>query len=183
LAFQDLVLELERFWAAGCVLYQPYDLEAGAGPSIRPLFKGSGTGAVEGSLCSSRGDRPMDGTVKTQQTSALLSVSSRFKTLACRRSGALSGKSSLGWNQFRHHDIRFVQDDGNHPPGAWGLGWEVRLDGMEITVRTFGSGRNQPGSRDDRDHLRLEGIAMYLQGWTMCPTFAGIRNIVSCDPP
>jgi len=170
LTFQDLVLELERFWAnQGCVLHQPYDLEAGAGtfhPAsfLRVLGPEQWKAAY---VAPTR--RPADG--RYGENPNRLQHYYQYQVVlkpspAVVQELYLESLASVGINS-RHHDIRFVQDDWESPTlGAWGLGWEVRLDGMEITQFTYF--QEVGGISLDPVTIEitygLERIAMYLQG-------------------
>jgi len=168
--FQELILALQNFWAKqNCVLQQPYDLEVGAGTFNPATFlrvlgpEPWNVAYVEPSR------RPTDGRYGDNpnrlqhyyQFQVIMKPSPRdiqdiyLKSLA-----------TLGINS-QDHDIRFVEDDWESPTlGAWGLGWEVWLDGMEITQFTY---FQQAGGIDLKPisveiTYGLERIAMYLQG-------------------
>ena len=169
LTFQDLVLELERFWAnQGCVLHQPYDLEAGAGtfhPAtfLRVLGPEPWRAAY---VAPTR--RPTDG--RYGENPNRLQHYYQYQVVLKPSPSAiqdlyLESLKSVGIHP-RYHDIRFVQDDWESPTlGAWGLGWEVRLDGMEITQFTYfqevGGISLDPVTVEIT--YGLERIAMYLQ--------------------
>ena len=168
--FQELILALQIFWAQqNCVLQQPYDIEVGAGTFNPATFlrvlgpEPWNVAYVEPSR------RPTDGRYGDNpnrlqhyyQFQVIMKPSPRdiqdiyLKSLA-----------TLGINS-QDHDIRFVEDDWESPTlGAWGLGWEVWLDGMEITQFTY---FQQAGGIDLKPisveiTYGLERIAMYLQG-------------------
>ena len=168
--FQELILALQNFWAKqNCVLQQPYDIEVGAGTFNPATFlrvlgpEPWNVAYVEPSR------RPTDGRYGDNpnrlqhyyQFQVIMKPSPRdiqdiyLKSLA-----------TLGINS-QDHDIRFVEDDWESPTlGAWGLGWEVWLDGMEITQFTY---FQQAGGIDLKPisveiTYGLERIAMYLQG-------------------
>ena len=141
MTFQDLILSLNRFWADhGCVLAQPYDLEMGAG-TFHPASFLRALGpepwwAAYPQPCR----RPTDGRYGENpnrlqhyyQYQVVLKPSPNIV-----QDLYLESLASLGLDP-RRHDVRFVQDDWESPTlGAWGLGWEVRLDGMEITQFTY----------------------------------------------
>ena len=167
--FQDLILRLERFWADyGCLIQQPYDVEAGAG-TFNPatLLRVLGpepwkVAYVEPSR------RPTDGRYGENpnrlqhyyQYQVILKPSPIDAQEVYLKSLKVLGIDPLD------HDIRFVEDDWESPTlGAWGLGWEVWLDGMEITQFTY---FQQAGGFDLNPisvelTYGLERIAMYLQ--------------------
>ncbi|AEF19939.1 MAG: glycine--tRNA ligase subunit alpha [Hydrogenobaculum sp.] len=167
--FQDIILNLQDFWSKnGCAIMQGYDIEVGAGTMnpatfLRVLGKKPFSGAyVEPSR------RPKDG--RYGENPNRLQHYFQFQVIlkpAKEDSQELYLKSleTLGIDQ-NLHDIRFVEDDWESPTlGAWGLGWEVWLDGMEITQFTY----FQQAGDIDLDLIAceitygLERIAMYLQ--------------------
>ena len=141
LSFQDLILSLHRFWADhGCIIVQPYDLEVGAGTFHPATFLRSlgpepwNVGYVQ--PCR----RPTDGRYGENPNRLQHYYQYQVILKPCpndAQSLYLESLTSLGIDPHRH-DIRFVHDDWESPTlGAWGLGWEVRLDGMEITQFTY----------------------------------------------
>ena len=167
--FQDLILKLQEFWAKnGCVILQPYDLEKGAGTFhpgtfLRCLGKTPWSAAyVE--PCR----RPTDG--RYGDNPNRLQHYYQFQVVIKPsidniQDLYLESLNDLGINT-KKHDIRFVEDDWESPTlGAWGLGWEVWLDGMEITQFTY----FQQAGGFDLDPITVEitygteRIAMYLQ--------------------
>ena len=168
--FQDVILSLDKFWARkGCVVTQPYDLEVGAGTfhhhtTLRALGPEPWDVAY---VQPSR--RPTDGRYGENpnrlqhyyQYQVILKPSPMNVQDLYLQSMKVLGISSS------EHDIRFVEDDWESPTlGAAGLGWEVWLDGMEITQFTYfqmaGSIELHPISVELT--YGLERIAMYLQG-------------------
>ena len=168
--FQELILRLERFWADyGCLIAQPYDMEVGAG-TFHPLtfFKALGPDPWKAAFVQpSR--RPADGRYaenplraqRYYQYQVILKPSP-----ADVQSLYLKSIESMGID-LGAHDVRFVQDDWESPTlGAWGLGWEVWLDGLEVTQFTY---FQQVGGIDLNPisaeiTYGLERIAMFLQG-------------------
>jgi glycyl-tRNA synthetase alpha chain len=139
--FQDLILCLNRFWAdRGCIIHQPYDLEVGAGTFHPATFLRSLGPEPWRSAYPQACRRPTDGRYGEnpnrmqhyyQYQVVLKPAPDDIQTVY------LDSLDELGIDP-RKHDIRFVQDDWESPTlGAWGLGWEVRLDGMEITQFTY----------------------------------------------
>jgi glycyl-tRNA synthetase alpha chain len=167
--FQDIIKELNSFWAsAGCVVLQPYDMEVGAG-TFHPatLLRALGPEPWKAAYVQpSR--RPTDGRYGENpnrlqhyyQYQVVLKPSPKEV-----QELYLESLKRFGLNLLEH-DIRFVEDDWESPTlGAWGLGWEVWLDGMEITQFTY---FQQAGSIDLKPITSeitygLERIAMYLQ--------------------
>jgi glycyl-tRNA synthetase alpha chain len=168
--FQDIIINLDRFWAEqGCVIATPHDTEVGAGTFYPTTFLrslGTKPWRVAG-VAPSR--RPADGRYGDNpyrfqyffQYQVVLKPSPDDVQEAY-----LQSLYRLGIDPDRH-DIRFVEDNWESPTlGAWGLGWEVWMDGMEITQFTY---FQQVGGIDCRPvpvelTYGLERIAMYLQG-------------------
>ncbi len=169
MTFQDLIMTLEKYWADyGCVIQQPYDLEVGAGtfnPATLLRVLGPEPWAVA-YVEPSR--RPTDG--RYGENPNRLGHYYQYQVIikpspADIQDIYLSSLKALGIDPL-DHDIRFVEDDWESPTlGASGLGWEVWLDGMEITQFTYfqlaGSVRLDPISVELT--YGLERIAMYLQ--------------------
>ena len=169
-SFQTLILELQQYWAEqGCVILQPYDVEVGAGTfhpatTLRSLGRQPWRAAY---VQPSR--RPSDGRYGENpnrlqhyyQFQVILKPSPSDGQELYLRSLERIGIDPLG------HDIRFVEDDWESPTlGAWGLGWEVWCDGMEVTQFTY---FQQVGGIDcDPVSVEftygLERLAMYVQG-------------------
>lgn len=141
MTLQDVILSLNRFWSKrGCVLHQPYDLEMGAG-TFHPATFLRALGpepwlAAYPETCR----RPTDG--RYGKNPNRLQHYYQYQVVIKPSPDTIQ---SLYLESLTHlgidpglHDIRFVQDDWESPTlGAWGLGWEVRLDGMEITQFTY----------------------------------------------
>lgn len=169
ITFQDVILELQRFWAEqGCIIQQPYDTEKGAGTLNPATFLRSlgpepwSTAYVE--PCR----RPTDG--RYGDNPNRLQHYYQFQVIIKPsppdiQELYLESLRRLGVEPLKH-DIRFVEDNWENPTvGAWGLGWEVWLDGMEITQFTY---FQQVGGIDVHPvsvelTYGLERIAMYLQ--------------------
>ena len=168
--YQQVVLDLQNFWAEkGCVIQQPYDLEVGAG-TLNPATLLRALGPEPWNVAYVEPSRrPTDGRYGENpnrlqhyyQYQVILKPSpDNIQELY------LESLYALGIDPERH-DIRFVEDDWESPTlGASGLGWEVWLDGMEITQFTYfqlaGSVELNPISVELT--YGLERIAMYLQG-------------------
>ena len=170
MTFQSLVLALQDFWARqNCVILQPYDLEVGAGtfhPATFLRVLGRAPWKA-GYVQPSR--RPTDG--RYGENPNRLQHYYQFQVIL---KPSPPDVQDLYLDSLRHfgvdpleHDIRFVEDDWESPTlGAWGLGWEVWLDGMEITQFTY---FQQVGGVDLAPipvelTYGIERIAMYLQG-------------------
>jgi glycyl-tRNA synthetase alpha chain len=170
LSFQSLIFELQRFWAKrGCVVLQPYDLEVGAGTfhpatALRALGPEAWRAAY---VQPSR--RPTDGRYgeNPNRTQHFYQLQVVLKPApADSQELYLASLTAIGIDAALH-DIRFVEDDWESPTlGAWGLGWEVWLDGMEISQFTY---FQQVGGIDcDPVSTELtygiERLAMFIQG-------------------
>ncbi|MCL2339772.1 MAG: glycine--tRNA ligase subunit alpha, partial [Actinomycetia bacterium] len=170
MTFQEMILELQRFWAAqGCVVLQPYDSEVGAG-TFHPatVLHALGPGAWRTAYVQPC-RRPADG--RYGENPNRLQHYYQFQVLikpspANIQELYLDSLRAIGVEP-RHHDVRFVEDDWESPTlGAWGLGWEVWLNGMEITQFTY---FQQVGGIDCNPvpveiTYGLERLAMYIQG-------------------
>lgn len=168
-SFQDLILTLHQYWGAkGCVILQPYDMEVGAGTfhpatTLRSIGRKPWAAAY---VQPSR--RPKDGRYGENpnrlqhyyQYQVIMKPSpSDFQDLY------LGSLAAIGIDPLLH-DIRFVEDDWESPTlGAWGLGWEVWCDGMEVSQFTY---FQQVGGLDcdpvsGEITYGLERLAMYVQ--------------------
>jgi glycyl-tRNA synthetase alpha chain len=177
LTFQDLVFKLEQYWASrDCILQQPYDVEVGAGTMHPETF------------LRVLGRRPADGRYgenpnrlyKHHQLQVILKPSPLdIQDLY------LDSLKAVGIN-LKEHDIRFEEDNWESPTlGAWGIGWQVLLDGLEITQFTY----FQQCGGVDLDPISVEltygldRIAAYLQGvdnvfdmrWSKSVTYREVR--------
>jgi glycyl-tRNA synthetase alpha chain len=189
LSFQDLLLTLEQYWTRqDCILQQPYDVEVGAGTMHPETFL-----RVLGPLpyrvvYAQPSRRPTDGRYgenpnrlyKHTQLQVILKPSpSNIQDLY------LESLAAVGIN-LREHDIRFEEDNWESPTlGAWGIGWQVLLDGLEITQFTY----FQQSGGINLDPISVEltygldRIAAYLQGvdnifdvrWSRTKTYREVR--------
>ena len=170
MTFQDIISSLQDFWAReGCVLHQPYDLEMGAGTFHPATFLRVLGPEPWKAAYVQPSRRPTDGRYgenpnrlqRYYQFQVILKPSpEKIQDLY------LESLKRLGIDG-RVHDIRFVEDDWESPTlGAWGLGWEVRLNGMEVTQFTYfqevGGIELSPISVELT--YGLERLGMYLQG-------------------
>ncbi len=168
--FQDLILTLQHYWAArGCIILQPYDMEVGAGTfhpatTLRALGPESWNAAY---VQPSR--RPTDG--RYGENPNRMQHYYQFQVLLKPSPDDLQdlylGSLAEIGIDMAAHDIRFVEDDWESPTlGAWGLGWEVWCDGMEVSQFTY---FQQVGGFDCNPvsgelTYGLERLAMYVQG-------------------
>jgi glycyl-tRNA synthetase alpha chain len=170
LSFQDLILELHAFWSAqGCVILQPYDVEMGAG-TLHPatVLRALGRKPWRAAYVQpSR--RPSDG--RYGENPNRLRSFHQYQVILKpnppdMQALYLASLEAVGIDPTLH-DIRFVEDDWENPTvGAWGLGWEVWCDGMEISQYTY---FQQVGGLDvwpvsGELTYGLERVALYVQG-------------------
>ena len=170
LSFQDLILTLHDYWGKqGCVILQPYDMRMGAGTfhpatALRALGPDHWNAAY---VQPSR--RPTDG--RYGENPNRLQHYYQYQVImkpspANLQELYLGSLDAIGIDPLKH-DIRFVEDDWESPTlGAWGLGWEVWCDGMEVTQFTY---FQQVGGFDCKPvagelTYGLERLAMYIQG-------------------
>jgi len=170
LTFQDMILALQRYWAdQGCIVLQPYDIEVGAGTfhpatTLRSLAPTAWNVAY---VQPSR--RPTDGRYGENPNR-----SQHYYQFQVILKPSPDNVLDLYFDSLRaigidpaEHDVRLVEDDWESPTlGAWGLGWEVWLNGMECTQFTY---FQQVGGIDCRPvpaeiTYGLERLAMYIQG-------------------
>ncbi|HOG17584.1 MAG: Glycine--tRNA ligase alpha subunit [Syntrophaceae bacterium PtaU1.Bin231] len=190
MTFQELIFALNDYWAKqGCVIQQPYDVEVGAGTFNPATFLRSlgpepwNVAYVEPSR------RPTDG--RYGENPNRLQHYYQYQVIMKPspqniQEIYLNSLKSFGIDPLEH-DIRFVEDDWESPTvGAWGLGWEVWLDGMEITQFTY---FQQVGGADLNPICAeltygIERIAMYIQGidnvydlkWTDRITYGDVHH-------
>jgi glycyl-tRNA synthetase alpha chain len=167
--FQDLILALQTFWAQrGCIVQQPYDVEVGAGTFHPATFLRSLGPEPWNTAYVQPSRRPADG--RYGENPNRLQHYYQFQVIMKPspkdiQSMYIDSLRSFGIDPA-YHDIRFVEDDWESPTlGAWGLGWEVWLDGMEITQFTYfqqcGGINLSPITVEIT--YGIERIAMYLQ--------------------
>ena len=190
MTFQDLILSLSRFWAShGCLLQQPLDIEVGAGTMHPETFlRVLGTRHWNVAYVQpSR--RPADG--RFGENPNRLFKHHQFQVILKPSPDAaqnlyLESLQACGIDPTRH-DVRFEEDNWESPTlGAWGIGWQVLLDGLEITQFTY---FQQAGGLDLSPisvelTYGLERIAMHLQGkdnvydleWALGVTYGEVRH-------
>ncbi len=169
-SFQDLILTLQQFWGAqGCVVLQPYDMEVGAG-TFHPATTLRALGPNSWNACYVQPSRrPKDG--RYGENPNRMQHYYQFQVIMKPSPPDfldlyLKSLEAIGIDTAKN-DIRFVEDDWESPTlGAWGLGWEVWCNGMEVTQFTY---FQQVGGFDCRPvsgeiTYGLERLAMYVQG-------------------
>jgi glycyl-tRNA synthetase alpha chain len=168
--FQDVILTLQQYWGRqGCALLQPYDMEVGAGTFHTATFLRALGPEPWRAAYVQPSRRPKDG--RYGENPNRLQHYYQYQVVLKPsppdiQDRYLQSLRELGIDT-RHNDIRFVEDDWESPTlGAWGLGWEVWLNGMEVTQFTY---FQEVGSLVCRPVLGeitygLERLAMYLQG-------------------
>lgn len=168
--FQQIILRLSNFWAEhGCTLLQPYDIEVGAGTFHTATFLRSIGPEHWNAAYVQPSRRPKDGRYGEnpnrlqhyyQYQVVLKPAPDNILELY------LGSLEALGFD-LKKNDVRFVEDDWENPTlGAWGLGWEVWMNGMEVTQFTY---FQQVGGIDCKPitgeiTYGIERLAMYLQG-------------------
>jgi glycyl-tRNA synthetase alpha chain len=170
LAFQDIILTLQNFWARqGCVILQPYDMEVGAG-TFHPATTLRALGPKPWNCAYVQPSRrPKDG--RYGENPNRLQHYYQFQVILKPSPDNiqqlyLDSLRELGI-KAEEHDIRFVEDDWESPTlGAWGLGWEVWCDGMEVTQFTYFQQVGGIECNPVAGELTygLERLAMYIQG-------------------
>jgi len=170
LTFQQLVLKLQDYWGEkGCAILQPYDMEVGAGTSHTATFLRSLGPEPWRAAYVQPSRRPKDG--RYGENPNRLQHYYQFQVVLKPSPPDilelyLGSLAAVGFDLGKN-DVRFVEDDWENPTlGAWGLGWEVWMNGMEITQFTF---FQQVGGIDCKPitgeiTYGLERLAMYLQG-------------------
>ncbi|MCE9633953.1 MAG: glycine--tRNA ligase subunit alpha [Methylophilales bacterium] len=170
LTFQQIILTLQQYWdKQGCALLQPYDMEVGAGTSHTATFLRSLGPEPWKAAYVQPSRRPKDGRYGEnpnrlqhyyQYQVVLKPAPDNILDLY------LGSLEALGFD-LQKNDIRFVEDDWENPTlGAWGLGWEVWLNGMEVTQFTYFQQVGGINCKPITGEITygLERLAMYLQG-------------------
>ncbi|MDH5216255.1 MAG: glycine--tRNA ligase subunit alpha [Gammaproteobacteria bacterium] len=181
--FQGMILKLQHYWAnQGCVIVQPFDMEVGAGTFHPSTFLRAIGPEPWSAAYVQPSRRPTDG--RYGENPNRLQHYYQFQVVLKPspeniQDLYLDSLRMLGFDPLEH-DIRFVEDDWESPTlGAWGLGWEVWLNGMEVTQFTY---FQQVGGLDCRPvtgeiTYGLERLAMYIQGVT------SVYDLVWADGP
>jgi glycyl-tRNA synthetase alpha chain len=168
--FQDLIFALQKYWSErGCVILQPYDMEMGAGTFHTATFLRAVGPEPWSAAYVQPSRRPTDGRYGDNP----FRLQHYYQFQVCIKPSPddfqelyLGSLRALGLDLLTH-DIRFVEDNWESPTlGAWGLGWEVWLNGMEVSQFTY---FQQVGSLDCRPVMGeitygLERLGMYIQG-------------------
>jgi glycyl-tRNA synthetase alpha chain len=183
LTFQQVILKLQEYWGAqGCALLQPYDMEVGAGTSHTATFLRALGPEPWRAAYVQPSRRPKDG--RYGENPNRLHQHHQFQVVLKPSPENildlyLGSLQALGFD-LKTNDVRFVEDDWENPTlGAWGLGWEVWLNGMEITQFTY---FQQVGSLDCKPitgeiTYGLERMSMYLQNVESVYDLAYTREI------
>ncbi|MDR3213309.1 MAG: glycine--tRNA ligase subunit alpha [Azoarcus sp.] len=168
--FQQIILTLQQFWSRqGCALLQPYDMEVGAGTSHTATFLRAIGPEPWKAAYVQPSRRPKDG--RYGENPNRMQHYYQFQVVLKPAPANildlyLESLEALGFD-LKQNDVRFVEDDWENPTlGAWGLGWEVWMNGMEVTQFTY---FQQVGGIDCKPitgeiTYGLERLAMYLQG-------------------
>ena len=168
--FQELILRLQQYWAEqGCVLLQPYDMEVGAGTFHPATFLRAIGPEPWSAAYVQPSRRPTDGRYgdNPNRLQHYYQFQVAIKPSPLDIQELYLGSLRMLGLDTSIHDIRFVEDNWESPTlGAWGLGWEVWLNGMEVTQFTY---FQQVGGLECKPvtgeiTYGLERIAMYLQG-------------------
>jgi len=168
--FQDLIFALQKYWSdQGCIILQPYDMEMGAGTFHTATFLRAVGPEPWSAAYVQPSRRPTDGRYGNNP----FRLQHYYQFQVCIKPSPddfqelyLGSLRSLGFDLLTH-DIRFVEDNWESPTlGAWGLGWEVWLNGMEVSQFTY---FQQVGGLDCRPVMGeitygLERLGMYIQG-------------------
>ena len=170
LTFQQIILNLQEYWSKqGCALLQPYDMEVGAGTSHTATFLRALGPEPWKAAYVQPSRRPKDGRYGEnpnrlqhyyQYQVVLKPAPANILELY------LGSLEALGFD-LKKNDVRFVEDDWENPTlGAWGLGWEVWLNGMEVTQFTYFQQVGGINCKPITGEITygLERLAMYLQG-------------------
>ena len=168
--FQDVIMNLQRYWGdQGCVVLQPYDNEVGAGTNA-PATTLRSLGPDTWRTCYVQGSRrPTDGRYgeNPNRTQHYFQFQVLMKPSPDNIQELYLGSLRAIGIDVDAHDVRFVEDDWESPTlGAWGLGWEVWIDGMEVTQFTY---FQQVGGFECNPvpveiAYGLERLTMYIQG-------------------
>jgi glycyl-tRNA synthetase alpha chain len=170
LTFQQIILKLQSYWdAQGCALLQPYDMEVGAGTSHTATFLRALGPEPWKAAYVQPSRRPKDGRYgeNPNRLQHYYQYQVVLKPAPANILELYLGSLEVLGFDLKKNDIRFVEDDWENPTlGAWGLGWEVWLNGMEVTQFTY---FQQVGGIDCKPitgeiTYGLERLAMYLQG-------------------
>jgi len=168
--FQELILTLQRYWAdQGCVILQPYDIEVGAGTFHTATFLSAIGPEPFQAAYVQPSRRPTDG--RYGENPNRLQHYYQFQVVIKPSPDNLQelylGSLAAVGIDFLQDDVRFVEDNWESPTlGAWGLGWEIWLNGMEVSQFTYFQQAGGLECKPVTGELTygLERIAMYIQG-------------------
>ena len=167
-SFQEIILRLQQYWSdKGCALLQPYDMEVGAGTSHTATFLRAIGPEPWKAAYVQPSRRPKDG--RYGENPNRMQHYYQFQVVLKPAPDNilelyLGSREALGFD-LKKNDVRFVEDDWENPTlGAWGLGWEVWMNGMEVTQFTY---FQQVGGIDCKPitgeiTYGIERLAMYL---------------------
>jgi glycyl-tRNA synthetase alpha chain len=170
MTFQELIFTLQSYWAnQGCIIIQPYDMEVGAGTSHTATFLRAIGPEPWSAAYVQPSRRPKDG--RYGENPNRLQHYYQFQVVLKPSPENivdlyLNSLKELGFD-LKKNDVRFVEDNWENPTlGAWGLGWEVWLNGMEITQFTYFQQVGGIGCKPISGEITygLERLAMYIQG-------------------
>ena len=170
LTFQDIILKLQTYWAnQGCALLQPYDMEVGAGTSHTATFLRAIGPEPWKAAYVQPSRRPKDGRYgdNPNRLQHYYQYQVVLKPAPANILELYLGSLEALCFDLKKNDIRFVEDDWENPTlGAWGLGWEVWLNGMEVTQFTYFQQVAGIDCKPATGEITygLERLAMYLQG-------------------
>jgi len=180
--FQDIILTLQRYWAErGCALLQPYDMEVGAGTSHTATFLRALGPEPWKAAYVQPSRRPKDG--RYGDNPNRLQHYYQFQVVLKPAPADilelyLGSLEALGFD-LKQNDVRFVEDDWENPTlGAWGLGWEVWLNGMEVTQFTYF--QQVAASTASRSPVKSptgwSGWRCICRAWKACSTWSGPKG-------
>lgn len=181
--FQELILRLQQYWAEqGCVLLQPYDMEVGAGTFHPATFLRAIGPEPWSAAYVQPSRRPTDGRYgeNPNRLQHYYQFQVVLKPSPINIQELYLGSLHMLGLDTSIHDVRFVEDNWESPTlGAWGLGWEIWLNGMEVTQFTYFQqvGGLECSPVTGEITYGLERIAMYLQG------VSSVYDLVWADGP
>jgi len=181
--FQELILRLQQYWAEqGCVLLQPYDMEVGAGTFHPATFLRAIGPEPWSTAYVQPSRRPTDGRYgeNPNRLQHYYQFQVALKPSPINIQELYLGSLHMLGLDTSIHDVRFVEDNWESPTlGAWGLGWEIWLNGMEVTQFTYFQqvGGLECSPVTGEITYGLERIAMYLQG------VSSVYDLVWSDGP
>jgi glycyl-tRNA synthetase alpha chain len=174
LTFQQIILKLQSYWdAQGCALLQPYDMEVGAGTSHTATFLRALGPEPWKAAYVQPSRRPKDG--RYGENPNRLQHYYQYQVVLKPAPADilelyLGSLTALGFD-LKKNDIRFVEDDWENPTlGAWGLGWEVWLNGMEVTPTSSRSAASTASRSPARSPMAWSAWRCTCRAWTTSTT-------------